>query len=332
MPIIRKQLKPADVYPENIRYNPDTETVQSLIGDEWVDNPDADPRNQTTFPPRLTSDPACDAAQSITDAFKAQIDGVITAIDGAQSAFTIAGIILSLFSFGVFGIFISLALFLAHAMLDAGTTAINAALTTPVYHTFTCILLCHMDSSGRITAGDLDAVKSDVDDNIGGLGAVILNAMLSLAGEGGINNLASLGTSTGDCSDCDVCDPCATMGDWVAQLPGTLGSIISYGDSWIDVQAEYYSGYAQYVAYINSGHPEDFNICCTLSRIQRSTDGGTTFTDIGLQTHVLCGDDFTTGTHEIFTGTAPVSINLVGFVGSGGIGTGTSIIRFSFTV
>jgi len=203
MPVIRKKLAPSDVYPENIRYNEVSGGVESLINGEWVENENADPRKQTSYPPRVTSDPSCDAAQSVVDALKATIDSTIEAVENAGTAATIAGIILSLFTFGVFAIFITIALFIAHAMLDAGYVALEAALTPTVYDTLKCILNCHMDSEGRISEAELDNVYSEVTDQIGGLGATILNAMLSLAGEGGINNLASLGTSTGDCSECD---------------------------------------------------------------------------------------------------------------------------------
>lgn len=202
MPVIRKKLFAGEVYPTNIRYNPGTDTVQSEINDEWVDNPAADPRTQTTYPPRLTADPACDAAKSVVVALKNQIDQTITAVGDAQTAATIAGLILGLFSFGVFAIFISIALFIADTMLSAGTAALEAALTPGVYETLKCILNCHMTAQGRVKPGELPAIEGEVTDQIGGLAATILNAMLSLAGEGGINNLASLGTSTGDCSEC----------------------------------------------------------------------------------------------------------------------------------
>jgi len=200
MPIIRKQLKAADVYPDDIRYDPDTDQVQSLVNGDWVDNPDADPRNQTTFPARITSDPACDAARSVADALKAQIDQTIEAVNNAKTAFTIAGLILGLFTFGVFDIFVAIALGIANAMIDAGGTALAAALSPTTYDTLTDILFCAFDSSGRLKSGGLAQAQSDVSDQIGGLGATILNAMLSLAGTGGVNNLAALGTSTGDCS------------------------------------------------------------------------------------------------------------------------------------
>jgi hypothetical protein len=243
MPIIRRKLDPNTVYPEGIRYNPDTDTVQSNIGGTWVDNPAADPRKQTTFPPRITSSPACDAGRSVADALKNQINGIIDAIANAKTAFTIAGIILSLFTFGVFGIFISIALGIADAMIGAGSTALLAALPDSVFDTLACILYCQFNSGGRLKAGGLAQAMSDVNDQIGGLGATIINAMLSLAGEGGVNNLASLGTSTGDCSECG-CGWCyyfdfsLTDGDWIATSDFPLTTWTT-GVGWVGaLQAE----------------------------------------------------------------------------------------------
>jgi len=262
MPIIRKQLIPSQVYPEDLRYNETTGTIQSLVNGEWVDNPDADPRNQTTFPARTTANTACDAAESVKDAFKTQIDGVLAAIDGAQSAFTIAGIILSLFTFGVFGVFIALALFLAHAMLDAGTIAIAAALTPAVYHTFMCILDCQFDPlTGRLIPGSMGAIQASVTDQIGGIGAVILNQMLNLAGEGGVNNLAALGTSTGDCDDCG-CEPCEFMTDFHLWSYGSqpFGLDIQFGTNFMEITPELYSGDGAYYITLST---EDVAKCCT---------------------------------------------------------------------
>lgn len=209
MPLIRKQLKPSDVYPENIRYDMDTDTVQSNINGEWVDNPAADPRKQTVFPPRITDDTRCDAAASISDAFHNQINGIITAIDNGSTAFTIAGLILSVFSFGVFAVFISFALFIADQMIAAGSAALEASLNETAWEKFTCILYCNMNNSGRLNAGSQPLINSQIDTEIGGLGAEILKGMVKLAGEGGMNNLAAIGESEGNCSDCD-CGECET--------------------------------------------------------------------------------------------------------------------------
>lgn len=228
MPLIRKQLKPSDVYPDNLRYNEGTDTVQSLINGEWVDNPDADPRQQTTLPPRITDNPACDAAQSVVDALEGQISDILTAIDNAGTVYTIAGLILGLLAFGPFGVFIGIALFIADQMLSAGTTALEAALTPAVYEDLKCIIFCQMDSGGRIDAAGLGVIEGRVNDDIGGLGATILNAMLSLAGEGGVNNLASLGTSDGDCSGCDCPGDCYADKEFVALIGTYLGNFDGY--------------------------------------------------------------------------------------------------------
>jgi hypothetical protein len=241
MPIIRKKLAPADVYPDDIRYDEGTDTVQSLINGDWVDNPDADPRTQTTFPPRITSDPACDAAQSVVDAIHGQIDNVLEAIDGAATLFTIAGIILSIFTFGAYALFVSLALGIGDQMLGFGTAAIEAALTEAAYDTLKCILQCTFTAGGRLKDGGLEQAMSDVTDQIGGIGATIINAMLALAGEGGVNNLASLGTSTGDCSECpggSTC-PLATQ-DW--ELGTVISTTEACGVTTITVESEFVSG------------------------------------------------------------------------------------------
>lgn len=255
MPIIRKKLDPNTVYPSNIRYNPDTGEVESNVNGDWVPNPEADPRNQTTIPARITSDPACDAAQSVVDALKGQVDGVLTAIDNGGTAFTIAGIILSFLSFGPFGVLISIALAIADAMLDAGTTALEAALTPTVYDTLKCIIFCQFNSAGRLREGGLGIIQSQVNDQIGGLAAATLNSMLSLAGEGGINNLAALGTSTGECSgcDCEICD----LDLWTHV---GLGTEVERGDNYVILQAQNIPGlYGDWRVEIDT---TDFDICC----------------------------------------------------------------------
>lgn len=213
MPIIRKKLSPDDVYPSDIRYDEETDTVQRNVNGEWEDSPESDPRKQTTIPARVTVNAECDAAQSVADAFENQISEILTAIDNGGTAFTIAGIILSLFTFGPFGVFISIALAIADAMLDAGTTAIEAALPPTAFEDFKCILRCQFKSNGRLQPDGLAQISTEVNDQIGGLGAIILNAMCALAGEGGINNLAALGTATGDCDECGGCGWCFTWLD-----------------------------------------------------------------------------------------------------------------------
>lgn len=236
MPIIRKKLAPADVYPEDIRYDMATDKVQRKVGDDWMDSPESDPRNQTIYPPRITSNTKCDAAESVKDALQNQIDQILTAIENTATVFSIAGLVLGLFSFGVFEIFIGLALAVANAMIDAGAGAIGDALTETIWHKFTCILYCHMTSQGRVKDGHFTIILTDIDTKIGGLAGLILNSFLQIAGEGGINNLASLGESTGSCTDCDCdCPPRTGL------TPISGRGIVTYlGDNEYHIQSQLY--------------------------------------------------------------------------------------------
>lgn len=290
MPIVRKKLAPADVYPENIRYNADTDQVQSLVNGEWVDNPAADPRKQTTFPPHSTGDTQCDAAQAIVDALKAQLDATEEAVGNAATAATIAGLILGLFTFGLFEIFISIALFIANTLIDAGETALEAALTDPVYDTLKCILDCHMTDDGRINPGELPVIEAEVTSQIGGLGAVVINSMLSLAGEGGLNNLASLGMSSGDCSGCGCEPPCGE--DWTFDNLGggdPHGELVGIFDGYRRYASTNNGGSTQQI-FLNSGDPDT---CCQV-----------------LDFRVILNPESVTGTYKITCGLAQSGGNL----------------------
>lgn len=257
MPVIRRKLDSNTVYPDTIRYNSDTDTVESLIDGVWTPNPDVDPRTTTLYPPRITSDSRCDAAASVSAAFQAQIGEILTAIDNAGTVFQIAGLVLGLLSFGVFAIFINIALAIGNAMLDAGSGALTAALTPAVWEQFECILYCNMDGNGRLVPGGLAQVQADVTAQIGGLAGVTINSFVALSGEGGINNLASIGTATGSCGGCTGCD-CVhdydvMIGDFVDIGTDGTGQYIQ-----LTAVASGHSGIPAFWAVVGG---EDF--CCT---------------------------------------------------------------------
>lgn len=307
MPIIRRKLDPNTVYPTTIRYNPGTDQVESDVNGDWTPNPDADPRHQTTFPPRVTSNTRCDAAQSVTDALKAQIEATIEGIDNTLTLFEIAGLILSLFSFGVFAIFVDIALFIADQMVTAGSTALNAALTPAVYDTLACIIYCHMDSNGRLTFEDMPSIAADINSQIGGLAASTLNSMISLAGEGGLNNLASLGTSTGSCGDCG-CVVCVSP-DFIIE-----GVFVDMGDNWIEILSAFDAGYGQNMVVYGSYTVGEF--CCyfaALDVISGDAPSAYGYIDCAGGSH-LASPILTTANNAQF-----------------GFGTGTGIIRLTFS-
>lgn len=291
MPIIRRKLDPAEVYAENIRYDAETDAVQSLINGEWVDNPEADSRTQTLFPPIFSTEPRCDAAESAKDAFKGQIESVTTAISEAKTIYSIAGLILALFTFGIYAIFIAVALFIANVMLEAGTLAIEAAFTPTVYHLFACILYCNMNSQGRLIPDSLGVIKTQIDDQIGGLAATILKAMLDLAGEGGVNNLASLGTSVGDCSECGCEEPCPLI-DWVV---GSGALLVRDDDFSMTISSTDIGGGSQGVAIYSplalSSGGTDESQCCTGVRFKDRIGGDATEVFVGIR----CGYSVTVG-------------------------------------
>lgn len=311
MPIIRRKLDPNEVYPETMRYDADTNTVQSMVNGSWMDNPAADPRTQTTLPPRITSNPGCDAAQSVADAFKNTVDHVLTLISESKTLFTLGGAILALFEFGPFGVLIVLALALASVMLDAGTAAIEAALTSTAWDLFKCALYCHMNSLGRVNPGEIPDIQSKISDQIGGLGATILNAMLFLAGEGGVNNLASLGTSTGDCSDCD-CSPCEISNWEVFSGSETYGVIIETGINYIVADLSYAPATVgeYFLRMKTSGGVDE---CCIVTHIEVIIDG-----TVNLVAGKACGgaqDGTMTQPMTLGTGSNAVEINSF-YVGS----------------
>lgn len=301
MPIVRKRLKPSDVYPEDIRYNSTSGEVERLINDVWTPAPESDPRNQTTFPPRVSTNPRCDGAQSVADALQNQINSINTAIDGAQTVAQIAALVLALFSFGVFAIFINIALAIANLMLDTGTAAIEAALPPSAYDTLACILFCHMDANGRLES--LSSVQTEVTDQIGGVGAVILNQMLSLAGEGGINNLAAIGESSGDCDGCGCseCECDLAAWTWIAGLNTPEEANFERHVESCSITADYFvsGGYA----YWGIESPN----CCTLSIDGVGPAGGYDF--IGV---ISCD----------YTGEYSVSNESVGWLSQGSVPVG----------
>lgn len=193
------------------RYDDATDTVQTSDdgGATWADNPGADPRNNTLLPPLTTSDPQCDSAATMTAALKAMIDQQIAFLNTGATALQIIGGVLSLLSLlGLFGIFASIVADLAAAVVTLGASGMSSAFPSTVWDTLLCIIECLLATDGTLSDSSLALLKSQVDSDIGGSAATIVQFMLLIMGTAGLNDarLITGGAVTGDCSGCSACD------------------------------------------------------------------------------------------------------------------------------
>ena len=197
----------------NLRYDSDSDQVQETYdgGETWVDQPAADPRHATNFrfPVVVADDPQCKAAANMTRYISDLIDQVLATIGVAGTAEGLLAIILPLIiELGPFGVLIDLVLGLCFVLFGAGAAAIEAAFTSGVYDTLTCIFYCNIGADGRVTAAQLTQILSDVNDQIGGLVYTVLSGMFLLMGEVGLGNAGTIGDAPADCSGCDCLPRC----------------------------------------------------------------------------------------------------------------------------
>jgi len=89
---------------------------------------------------------------------------------------------------------------------------LRPALTETVYDTLLCIFYCNMADDASFNAAQLEDVRTDIGDQIGGIATLFLQQLVFLLGTVGLTNLArAAGATTGDCSECPECDPIARV-------------------------------------------------------------------------------------------------------------------------
>lgn len=205
--IIRKELNPAELYPDNLRYNPTTGEVGYTPDDgaTWIPAPELDPRHAGNIPPRPGSDIVCQSGGSVAEYVKRYINMIVpllsasaTLVQGASSIVGFLGILSSGYAVlwsAITGVFATL--------VGYGATTIGSAFDDDVYHQIACNLQCNMNSNGQMDQSHLDAAKTDITNNIGGTAAEVTNLLLDLMGFAGVNRAASFYTTDTDCADCD---------------------------------------------------------------------------------------------------------------------------------
>lgn len=240
MQIIRGRLSAADFSPSNLRYNPDTDTVQYTPdgGTTWVDDPADDPRHGAKFakPLKTSGDVRCDSSASMVKWIRDFITyeaGILTT--GAQ----VVGLANTAFTFftvlAPWAILVKGIIALAGDLFGVGAIALNSSFTDETYDAMLCCFYCNIHADGTVTAGDLEAIQAQVNTDLGTIAAFVTNAILSAQGEMGLQNAGTLYDVAGDCSGC-LCgwcyefDDAHRLGDWIAET--FAGGVATYDGCW----------------------------------------------------------------------------------------------------
>lgn len=283
--VIKKRLDPNEVYPTNLRYNPATDEVEQTYdgGLTWAPNPNQDPRTaiQYLYPPVVALDPRCQSASNIVRFINNVIDDALTAIAEGLDALSFALILLPLLvELGPFAILFDLILALAFTLMSAGATALSAAFTNEVYDALVCIFFCALEPDGSATTEDVEAIRAQIESEIGGLVGVVMDAMLLLMGPNGVSNQGTLGDAPADCDAC-ACGICEGalggegLGAWL--LNPNLGVTECYNTSTYDAVDDKVVGHdctGDYDGFKVWGVYETLDIACAGLFVQAKSSGG----------------------------------------------------------
>lgn len=203
--VVRKELSETEVTPANLRWNPDTNTVQQTpdAGTTWVDNPQADPRAGAGFqmPARGGDDPRCDAAQNMLAKLKDMTNIFEAEIAQVQALNALFDIIL-VFLPDV-GIVIQALLAATEFLLTIGADVIAGAFTDDQWGIVLCILYCDIAGDGTVDQTRFDKILDDMHVQCDTVVYDVLFTIFTLAlGVNGVSNAGATGDATGDCSDC----------------------------------------------------------------------------------------------------------------------------------
>lgn len=205
--VVRKELNPNEVYPDNLRYSSDCDCVQQTYddGSTWVNQPGQDPRHSTTFlyPPVTADDPRCQAASNMSLYFENLIETVLNVLSTGLDALGLATAIMPIFTeLGPVAILFELGLGLSSALVGLGVDVISSEFTPETFEALTCIFYCNIEPNGSVTADDLSAINSEVGVELNPDVYLIMAACFLLMGEVGLSNAGTLGEAPADCDAC----------------------------------------------------------------------------------------------------------------------------------
>jgi len=256
--VVRSRLRESDVIPANMRYNPETDTVQTTPdgGETWNDAEGSDPRRAPSFrrPPRTGTDRRCDAAANMVAWVHSFMDDIIAALTGVGTAGTILSVALNWWSF----LFEPVAIIDLIAEVTAtigglGSSLLSTSFDEETYGLLLCIFLCGCDEDGQVSADGLAVIQSQVAAQLNTTAAIVMGLILGAQGEVGLSNAGAIGSEVGDCGDCSGCGWCYRfndthqLADWTP-LEWTPGSPL----------ATYSGGEWHSATFTSSGHTVDY--------------------------------------------------------------------------
>lgn len=220
MMVIRKQLSADEVSDPRFRIV-DGVVEQTTNGIDWFPSPANDVRHADAWrlPPVVADDPSCQAAANMSRFVQEWLEELLPILSIAGSGWALLSTIILLFLvLGPFALVVIM-LDVAATLLGIGATAIGSAFTADVFDILTCIFKCNIGDDGQVSADQLEAINADVDDQIGGVAAVVLHLIFELVGEVGVSNWGAMGDAPADCDECDcgwcyVLDFAITDGGW----------------------------------------------------------------------------------------------------------------------
>jgi len=244
MEIIKKRLWEAEIYPDDIRYDPGTAAVQQTFdgGATWIDQALQDPRFSDVFrfPPTSSDNPHCDSAASIVRFLLNLVADTTNVVNEGTTALAFASFVIGLIAI-LFppALFVAIFIDLFDLITAIGATVVQEAFTSTVWDELLCIFYCNIDADGQVSADKLATINIKIDSQIGSTAASVLHAMLLVQGPVGLSNAGTLGLDTDDCSGC-VCTWCyeydfAVLNDFsqISQAGWGAGAVYTPGTGWL---------------------------------------------------------------------------------------------------
>jgi len=253
--IIRKYLHAEQVYPANMRYNPDTGGVEiTPDGENWYPAPDADPRLNNPYPTIATENPRCDAAARMVALLQEMEASYEANLNAASAAAEFTTAILLLLAFIPFiGVLAAVMSGLALQLIPIGYATLHAAFDGFDWDGLTCQFYGVLSDFGVLDDAGLTAIRGVIDADYTATQSLTLLGFLDILGYGGLNAAASLRTETGDCESCSPTGwewdftggdntgvgIILTYGLWVGD--GFISRVQGNGDSWLKISVQGFS-------------------------------------------------------------------------------------------